>query len=86
MLEILQKLGIVEKPLNQRPLEDKDPATLTHEEVLELLRRKEDMLRQQEVRQLSMRLNCLLTAVIGDREAHEEAPSTRTGSEQPENS
>lgn len=47
--ESLQRMGIIEKPLSQRLLEDRDPATLTHEEILELLRRKEEMLRQQEV-------------------------------------
>lgn len=44
-------MDLVERPLAMRPLEDKDPDSLTIEETRELIRRQKEIIQQQEVLQ-----------------------------------
>lgn len=60
--EILQQLGLVEAPLRERSLEDKDPDSLTLEETRELIRRQKEVIQQQEVLEPSS--NCILKLTL----------------------
>lgn len=62
----------MEVPLSKRPLEERDISTLTPQELRELVRRKEDVIRQQEARQLPVNGSQKLTMISGYRETYEE--------------
>lgn len=85
MADVLQQLGIMERPLNERSLEERDPASLTHEEVLELLRRTKEVVQQQEVVLVNPAQETSTNIGKGYREAYEEASSTSGSSTQSEN-